>query len=167
FCALQHVLVPAFARAARLPEDCEPSGTRNGLLEQLEALADQLRGKRGQPREVAGGPCEALDEPARHRIAGSGEDDRDGPGRLHDGARLGWGRDYDNVDLERDQLSRRRGESIEVGRPVFDEDVPALDVTEITHSLAEGLNVSGLGAPQVAYSSDLPRLLRLGGKRRS
>src|SRR5262249_17855878 len=52
-------------------------------------------------------------------------------------------------------------------RPVFDEDVPALDVTEITHSLAEGLNVSGLGAPQVAYSSDLPRLLRLGGKRRS
>src|SRR5262245_59675170 len=95
-----------------------------------------------------------------------GEDDRDGPGRLHDGARLDWGRDYDNVDLERDQLSSRRGESIEVGRPVFDEDVPALDVTEITHSLSEGLKDIGLDVPQVAYSSDLPRLLRVASERR-
>jgi hypothetical protein len=52
---------------------------------------------------------------------------------------------------------------------VFDHDVAALDVTEVTQSLTEGLldvGVSGQVGRQVAYSSDLGRLLRVGGERR-
>jgi hypothetical protein len=45
----------------------------------------------------------------------------------------------------------------------------ALDVTEVTQSLPEGLQQVGTTdrvIPQQAYSSDLGRLLRLGGERR-
>ena len=53
---------------------------------------------------------------------------------------------------------------------MFDHDVAALDVTEVTQSLEEGLSQVGtIGrvVPQPAYSSDLDRLLGLGGERRS
>ena len=54
------------------------------------------------------------------------------------------------------------------GISVFNYEVAALYVTEVTQSLTEGLvqvGVSGPVGPQVAYSIDLPRLLRLGGQR--
>src|SRR5207253_2909637 len=45
-----------------------------------------------------------------------------------------------------------------------------LDVPEVTQSLKEGLSCTGIGdrqvGRQVAYSSDPPRLLPLGGERR-
>ena len=50
----------------------------------------------------------------------------------------------------------------------LDHEVAALDVTEITQSLTEGLGqvgVNALAGRQVAYSSDLGRLLGLGGER--
>src|SRR5262249_30817138 len=52
---------------------------------------------------------------------------------------------------------------------VFDHDVSALDVTEITQSLTKGLGqvgATGQAARQVAYSSDLRRRLCLRGERR-
>src|SRR6185369_17379773 len=55
------------------------------------------------------------------------------------------------------------------GLSVFDHEVAALDVTEITQSLTEGLEQVGIIAKagrHVAYSSDLGRLLGLGGERR-
>jgi hypothetical protein len=80
-----------------------------------------------------------------------------------------WGQD--DINLERNQFGRKSGEPLELplGIPVIDHDVAALDVTEVTQSLTEGLwqvGTSGHVAPQVAYSSDLGRLLGVGGERR-
>jgi hypothetical protein len=78
--------------------------------------------------------------------------------------------DHDDINLERNEFGHVSGEPLELPlvTSVFDHDVAALDVAEITQSLAEGLalaGASGPAGPQVAYSSDLPRLLRLGEER--
>ncbi|MGH7418437.1 MAG: hypothetical protein ACREKB_11735 [Candidatus Rokuibacteriota bacterium] len=67
-------------------------------------------------------------------------------------------------------MTRSGGEPLELplGISVFDHDVAALDVTEVTQSLEEGLSQVGSSGPvdpQPAYSSDLGRLLGLGGNR--
>jgi hypothetical protein len=72
-------------------------------------------------------------------------------------------------NLERNQFGRKSGKplGLPLGISVFDHDVAALDVTEVTQSLEEGLSqVEGSGPvePQVAYSRDLGRLLGLGGE---
>src|SRR5438034_7809906 len=43
---------------------------------------------------------------------------------------------HDEIDLERDQFGKPL--DLAVGRSVFDHDVPALDVSEVTQALAEG-----------------------------
>jgi hypothetical protein len=70
--------------------------------------------------------------------------------------------DHDDVNLERNEFGRKSGEplGLPLVKSVFDHDVAALDVTEITQSLEEGLAVG----PQDAYSSDLSRLLRPGSE---
>src|SRR5262249_18891066 len=75
------------------------------------------------------------------------------------------------INLERNQFGRESGEPL--GLPldiaVFDHDVAALDVTEVTQSLTEGLcqlRASGPVERQVAYSRDLGRLLGLCSERR-
>jgi hypothetical protein len=78
---------------------------------------------------------------------------------------------HDDINLERNQLSRKSGKPLELalGISVFDHEVAALDVTEVTQSLTEGLvRVGPIGqvGRHVAYSSDLARLLGLGGERR-
>ena len=58
--------------------------------------------------------------------------------------------------------------SFPLGISVFDHEVATLDVTEVTQSLTEGLvqvGIRGQVGPQPAYSSDLGRLLGLGGER--
>jgi len=77
---------------------------------------------------------------------------------------------HDDINLERNQFGRERGEplGLSLGISVFNRDVAALDVTEVTQSLEEGISqVGGSGhvERQVAYSSDLGRLLGLGGER--
>src|SRR5207302_7845953 len=74
-------------------------------------------------------------------------------------------------NLGRYPVGRKSGgpAGLPLGISVFDHDVAALDVTEVTQSLEKGLyqvEVSGPVEPQVAYSRDLPRLLGLGGERR-
>jgi len=54
-------------------------------------------------------------------------------------------------------------------RSVFNHDVAALDIPEVTQSLEEGPSPVGVSArvePQEAYSSHLPRRLRFGRERR-
>ena len=77
---------------------------------------------------------------------------------------------HDDINLERNQLGRERGEPLvlPLGISVFNHDVVALDVTEVTQSLTEGLDQVGARGPvgrQVAYSSSLGRLLGLGSER--
>jgi hypothetical protein len=67
---------------------------------------------------------------------------------------LGWqgrrtpDRNY-NVDLETDQFGRKLGNPIglTLGPPVLDKDRLSLNVAEITQSLAESLDASGLRGP--------------------
>ena len=78
---------------------------------------------------------------------------------------------HDDINLERNQFGRKSGEplGLPLGISVFNHEVAALDVTEVTQSLEEGLlqvGISGQVGRQVADSSDLGRLLRLGGERR-
>ncbi|MBM2844101.1 MAG: merR-type protein [Anaerolineales bacterium] len=79
-----------------------------------------------------------------------------------------WGED--DINLERNQFGRKSGEplGLPLGISVFDHDVAALDVTEVTQPLEERLSqvgTSGQVERQPAYSSDLGRLLGLGGER--
>ena len=76
----------------------------------------------------------------------------------------------DDINLERNQFGRESGEPL--GLPLsislFNHDVAALDVTEITQSLTEGLGqvgASGQVGRQEAYSNDLGRLLGFGSER--
>ena len=118
----------------------------------------------GQPRDIAARPRKAGDEPARNRIGSRTEYNGEGPGRLLGGQGMECGYGHDDVNLERNEFGRKSGKPLELplGISVFDHDVAALDVTEVTQSSTEGLGqvgTSGQVARQVAYSSDLGRLL--------
>jgi len=86
------------------------------------------------------------------------------------GQGLGRASGHYDINLERDQFGRESGEPLELplGISVFDHEVTALDVPEVMQSLTEGLGqvaTSGKAARQVAYSSDLGRLLGLASER--
>jgi hypothetical protein len=83
---------------------------------------------------------------------------------------LGCVSGHDDINLESNQFGRESGESLglPLGISVFDHEVAALDVTEVTQSLEEGLSqVGASGVRQHAYSSDIGRrLLGLHSERR-
>jgi hypothetical protein len=140
-------------------------------LSSSRRLPTSLRVEDGQPRDITARPRKACDEPARNRIASGSEDNGEGPGRLLGGQGGGCVSGHDDINLERNQFGRKSGEPLELslGISIFNHDVAALDVTEVAQSLTEGLGqvgASGLVGRQVAYSSDLGRLLGLGGERR-
>jgi hypothetical protein len=124
-----------------MPEDSDPSDPGNSLLEQFQTLADELRGEGGQPRDIAARPRKAGDEPAQNRIGSSSENNGDSPGRLLGGQDGEAVCGHDDINLQRNQFGRESGEPLQLplGRSVFDHDVAALDVTEVTESLEEGL----------------------------
>src|SRR5207237_715392 len=164
FCRLEHVLVRAFAEGTWKPEDSDPTDPRNGLREQFQTLADELRGEVGQPRDIAARPREAGDEPAPNWIANSSEDNGDSPSRLlgHTGGECAWG-GHDDIHLERNQFGRKSGEpgGLPLGLSVFDHEVAALDVTDITQSLTERVGqvgVTALAGRQATCSGGLGRL---------
>src|SRR5262245_51437450 len=154
-----------------MPEDSDPTDPRHGLLELFQTLADQLPVDLAQSLDIVARSRKAADEPARHRIGNTSEDNRDGPGRLLSGQGRGCVPSHDDINLERNQFGRKSGKPLELplGVSVFNHDVAAHDIAEITQSLTEGLvhvGQSGQVVPQPAYSSDLGRLLRLASGRR-
>ena len=78
----------------------------------------------------------------------------------------------DDVDLERDQLRRQRGEPLgpALGVPILDQHGAALDVAKVPQPLEERLSRAGIRAlhieRQVADAGNLPGLLRLDAERR-
>ena len=100
----------------------------------------------------------------------TGEDNRDSPRRLLGGQGGDCGLGHEDIDLERNQFGRESGEplGLPLGISVFDHDVAALDVTEVTHSLEKGLPCAGIAGRQVerqvAYSRDPVRRLGRGGE---
>ena len=171
-CCVESVLLGTVGHGIWLQKQSDATHLRNGLLEQFQRLADDLLLDEGQTCDIAAGPRKAGDEPLRHRIANGSEDDGEGRRRLL-GGQSGEGASggHDDIDLERNQLGRKSGEPLGLpcGIPVFDQEVTTLDVPKVTQSLKEGLSCTGIGdrqvGRQVAYSSDPPRLLPLGGKR--
>ena len=149
----------------------DPAAARNGLLEHLQTLCDELRGEEGQPRDIAARPRKAGDEPAPNRIGSSSEHNGEGPGRLLGGQGGECAScSHDDINLERNQFGRKSGEplGLPLGTSVFNHEVAALDVTEVTQSLEEGLlqvGISGQVGRQVADSSAPGRLLGLGRNR--
>src|SRR5262249_44629898 len=101
----QEDLFPLF-ESTWLPEDSDQTDARNGLREQFQTLADEVRVEVGQPREIAAGPRKAGDEPEPNRIGNTNEDNGDGRGRLFGGqsGECVWGED--DINLERNQLCR-------------------------------------------------------------
>src|SRR5437867_5234147 len=172
FCSRQHLLFRAFAEGTWQPEDSDLADPRNGLREQFQTLADELRGEVGQPRDIAVRPRKAGDEPAPNRIGSTSEDNGEGSGRLlgGEGGDCASSLGHDDINLERNQFGRESGEPLDLpfGISVFDHEVATLDVPEVTQPLEESLMYvrgSDRVGLQVAYSRDLGRLLRLGGKR--
>ena len=156
--------------ATWLLEDSDPGDPRHGLLEQFQTLADELRGEQGQPRDIAARPRKAGDEPVRNRIGNTGDDNGDGSGRLLGGQGMGCAWGEDDINLERNQFGRESGEPLDLplGTSVFEHEVAALDVPEVTQSLTEGhfrAVGSGHGGTQIADPPDPPRRLRLGSER--
>jgi len=135
----------------------------------FQTLADELRKDDGQPRDVAARPGKGRDELGRHRITGIAENNWERPGCLlgsQGGGSTSGG--HEDIDLERDQLGCQGREPVELCLriSVFDHEVATLDVPEILQSLTERLDQGGVRAgAQVAYSSDLGRLLPLGERR--
>src|SRR3989337_1088844 len=115
---------------------------------------------------------EHQDAADRTRLAGNREGNGGGPGRLFGGQGGGCAWGHDDINLERNEFGRKSGEplGLPLGISVFNHDVSALDVAEVTQSLEEGLahvgGACGHVGRQEAYSSDLDRLLGLGGERR-
>ena len=88
-----------------------------------------------------------------------------------DGQGGDYGRGHDDLNPERNQVGRERGEPLEPSLriSVLNHEIATLDVPEVTESLKEGLlhvETSRQVGSQVAYSSDLGRLLGLGSERR-
>src|SRR6185436_8685201 len=74
FSSRQHLLFRAFAVYTWQPEDSDLADPRNGLREQIQTLADELRAEAGRPRDIAARPRKAGDEPAPNRIGSRSED---------------------------------------------------------------------------------------------
>src|SRR4029077_19870776 len=106
----------------------------SGLLKYFQPLANQLRDKRRQPREIAARPCKAADQTARHRIRNCNKDDGNSASRLFGGqGGEGAGNAHYDIYLERNQLCCKSGKLLEVlplAIPIFDNHVATLDITE-------------------------------------
>src|SRR5262245_64793552 len=101
-----------------------------------------------EPRDVAAGSREALDEPVAHGIAEA--EGNDGDGRGH---RLGCPRrrvtaGHDHVDLEVDQLSDKVAKSLEpsFSRATLEDKVPPLYIAQVAQRMHER-NEGFVGAP--------------------
>jgi hypothetical protein len=120
-----------------IPEDCHARDFRQHLLEQLQALADQLGLQSDNSGYVAARPAKTGNQTGGYRVVIiQNYNDGDGAGGLlyHPCDRLG-SRD-DNIDLEFDKLLRQRRQPIRpsLSGSVLDLDVLTFDVPQLSES---------------------------------
>lgn len=113
-------------RIGRVRKDRHTVGLGDGLLEQLQPLAECCHADaEGQPRDVPTRARKAYDQPERNRIAAAYHDDRNRPGGVL--GCDGWRRRrcYDDVHLEPDQLGRELGQPVgpALRESIVDDDV--------------------------------------------
>src|SRR6266542_1690126 len=168
-CSMQHVSLRTFAMGSRLRKYGDPRYPWDGLLEDFKTFTDEFRAQERQSRDIAARARKARDQSAPNRIGRGREDDWYRAGRALGGLGSGRAPGHDKSDLERQQFSCEIGKPIHlaVGRSVFDHEVPAFDIAEITQALAEGAVERGVRRgecekPDPVY---LTGLLRLRGER--
>src|SRR5262249_40206109 len=119
--------------------------------------------------DVAPRPRKARDDSGRHGISAERDDDRYSA-RLLFGDPCGWSQRHNDVDLTCDQLCGHLWQSSQVAvRPAAGNDeVSALDISEVTKPLTKGLDARVLSTvrTQDAYAVHFRLALRLGGERR-
>jgi hypothetical protein len=126
----------------RINEDCDTGERRDRLLQQLEALPQQLAIPQFQPSQIAIGPRQAGDEPLCHQI-GSCDPNHNGDGCGH---LLDCPCRLDRVRPEdiRRALDQRRGEGrkplgLPLGIAGVEEDGVALDIAQVPEALPEAM----------------------------
>lgn len=150
------------------------------LSQELQALALEFRpDSQREPRDVAAGSREALNDPLAHWVAAGCHDDGDAGGH-----RLGRQRQratdrQDHVRVETDELRDDVAESLgpSVGRSALQDEVLPFHIAEGSQALQQrsGPGVDGLGPSHGGHRArgqdeadpiDLPRRLRVGSERR-
>ena len=116
-----------------------PRHRGSSLLEELEGFGDHAGREGRQARDVASRSRQAGHKPAPDGITDGNHDDRGCLRRLLGRQGRRRARGNEDIYLETNQLGRQAGES--VGRPwcapAFNDDVLALDVTELAQPLTQ------------------------------
>lgn len=116
------------------------------------------------------GTCEVCRLAASDGITVNQKDDGDSSGCPRRSSGFGCGPCDDEINVAADQIRGQTGEALEssLAVPVFQGDVLALDPAEIAQTLPKRIiQVRGWTIADHADSPDFPRLLGLGGERRS
>ena len=128
-----------------MPQHGDAGGPRDSLLEQPEALGDQLGTDEGRPGHVAVRPRQTGDQPVTDRIGHPPDDDRNGSGCLLSRAARRRAHCNDHIDVASHQVSCQLGQPIQfpIGKSAFDGDVLSLDVTKVAQPLQERVETCG------------------------
>ena len=154
------------ACALWIPEHSHAGELGNHFLEQLQPFSSQLRAHLGQPRDVAAGPRQALNQPTRNRVTRSRHNDRDSPGSFLGSQSIGSNGSDDDVNLETDEIGCEVREAIAstLRIAVLDADVLSLDPSEVAETEPECLVPErGIGRREwreKSYPGDFCRRLR-------
>jgi hypothetical protein len=121
--------------------------------------------------DVPSWPSKIGNKPGANRVGHRYKYDRDRGGRRLGGKASRHSDRQQDVWFEADQFLSQRREAFELalGESGLDDQVPSLDISEVTHSLPKGSAPAEAGAGpalQIADPVHLPRLLRLAGERR-
>jgi hypothetical protein len=151
FRCLQQISLVVFAELPRLPEDSDPGESRDGLGEQLQTLADPIRGdaEDGQSGGIAARPGKLMTSPLPTGSATAVKT----IGRVLVACLAARAPGVPALakrtsTLRATRSAARAGNRSDSPRhlSVFDDDVATLDVAEVTEPLAEDSRKRGLAA---------------------
>ena len=156
-------------RVGRIHQNSHTGKARRHAAQHLEKLRAGVGSQGRKSGDIASGVCQALDESVADRV---------GRGTHDDGYRAGCslrraGGDrsccHDDIHFQSYQVVRQAGKALDfpLGRPGFDQEIPAVDVTEIAHPPREcGLQAGFLTHCQKTNAPDPAlRLTESAGRR--
>src|SRR5215467_6029676 len=114
---------------------------RHHGLDELGMLRAEIDPDSRQPGDVPAGMTEAGHDATCHQIHGGGHDDGDAGGRLLQRLRGRGSVGDDDFEVHPRELGGELGETLvaAIGIAPLDDDIPPLDVSELTHALRERL----------------------------
>jgi hypothetical protein len=132
-------------RRVRIPQDRNPPDLRQGFEEEFEAFCAEFDVEKRQASDVSAWVGKAIDDARRDGIADRRKHDRYRRRRVAHGAHEERRRRYDHVRFQAHELGRKRREAFRssTGRTVDEGDVLALEVAEVAHAAAEGIEMVG------------------------